>query len=303
MFSFSFFFTFVCFSARTSWARRSRRKIKRRRRNWDYRWGICNIIHHQSPIFITIIIKFNHHHHHHQYHYSKKVRLHWKAPKIHYILLLLAPLPSPLTPPPSPPSSQTSPSAPGPEPRWGFTRRRLHVRGERLGRGTYIWSDWHREDSGEYLFKDFRVYRTRTEQRFWWGPKNVHVPQRVWVVKEIILRKMDSFEYLFDFRSAWSSFFPYLPSSSTSSTPPGDKHAFTKLTFYWASWRKKSIHLRFRQIKLVQRMKAKREESSRKRDWSSSRIDSLHFCGCRRKKRKKVQPQWILLKMVLNLVS
>ena len=226
-----------------------------------------------------------------------------KAPKIHYILLLLAPLPSPLTPSPSPPSSQTSPSAPGPEPRWGFARRRLHVRGERLGRGTYIWSDWHREDSGEYLFKDFRVYRTRTEQRFWWGPKNVHVPQRVWVVKEIILRKMDSFEYLFDFRSAWSSFFPYLPSSSTSSTPPGDKHAFTKLTFYWASWRKKSIHLRFRQIKLVQRMKAKREESSRKRDWSSSRIDSLHFCGCRRKKRKKVQPQWILLKMVLNLVS
>ena len=75
----SVFFTFVCFSARTSWARRSRRKIKRRRRNWDYRWGICNTIHHESPIFITIIIKFNHHHHHHQYHYSKKVRLHWKS--------------------------------------------------------------------------------------------------------------------------------------------------------------------------------------------------------------------------------
>ena len=137
MFSFSFFFTFVCFSARTSWARRSRRKIKRRRRNWDYRWGICNTIHHESPIFITIIINII-------------IQRRWdctgKAPKIHYILLLLAPLPSPLTPSPSPPSSLSSP---GPEPRWGFARRRLHVRGERLGRGTYIWSDWHRKDSGE----------------------------------------------------------------------------------------------------------------------------------------------------------
>ena len=297
-----FFFTFVCFSARTSWARRSRRKIKRRRRNWDYRWGICNIIHHQSPIFITIIIKFNHHHHHHQYHYSKKVRLHWKSPKNSLYPLIVSTLTITIDTITLTtliivlPRARTQMGVCQTE--TSCQRRKIgpgNLYLVRLAPGGFWWV--------EYLFKDSRAYRTRTEQRFWWGPKNVHVPERVWVVKEIILNKMDSFEYLFDFRSAWSSFFPYLPSSSTSSTPPGDKHAFTKLTFYWALWRKKSIHLRFRQIKLVQRMKAKREESSRKRDWSSSRIDSLHFCGCRRKKRKKVQPQWILLKMVLNLVS